>query len=337
MERSGQLRPGVRDARHRPPGGLRRRSRSLAQAWDKFRWGARVVGVGPALAGGARLVLLRLGRRERARVRLRSGATIGFDVASQLPPALVMFRTLIDPEFRFLSEVADPDWVVVDVGAAIGQFSVFAARLPVGEVHAFEPSSGNVSSLRRNLEDNRLGDRVHVHQVALSDRVGEQSFATQGNSYLSRLDRPDPEGQASELVAVRTLTDEVERLGLSRVSVLKVNVAGYEPEVLGGATALLARGAASILVLLIGERSIPWYRQCRAWGYRFFFYSPDDRVLHEVEDLTLSALERPPWPARHVIAIHADSLAGLGLATAGISLRTSDHDGPCGAQRASAR
>ncbi|WP_134742393.1 FkbM family methyltransferase [Nocardioides sp. 503] len=337
MEWSGRLRRPLRDARHLLPRAGRHGLRRVWQAWDKFRWGARVVGFWPAVAGGVRLARLRLGRRERAHVRLRSGASISFDVASQLPPALVMFRTLIDPEFPLLSEIAEPDWLVVDVGAAIGQFSVFAAGLPVAEVHAFEPSGANISSLRRNLADNRLGDRVHVHQVALSDRVGEQAFVTQGNSYLSRLDRPVPGAWSSELVAVRTLTDEVARLGLPRISVLKINVAGYEPEVLSGAAALLARGAASILVLLIGERSIPWYERCGEWGYRFFFYSPDQRVLHELEDLALSTLERPPWPARHVIGIHVDALATLDLAAAGISLRAADDRGAFGGQRASTR
>lgn len=316
---------------------MKRLVRPALHAWDKFRWGARVVGFWPAVAGGIRLARLRLGRRDRARVRLRSGATISFDVPSQVPPALVMFRTLIDPEFEFLSAIARPDWVVLDVGAAIGQFSVFAARLPVDVVHAFEPSTSNVSSLRRNIEDNHLDGRVHVHQLALSDRVGEQEFATQGNSYLSRLDQASTEGLSSELVAVRTLAGECERQGLTRISVLKVNVAGYEPEVLAGAVPLLSSGAVSILVLLIGERSVDWYRRCADWGYRFFFYQPDERVLREVADLELSTLEHPPWPARHVIAVHRDALAAGAVASVRVVLATPNDKDTAGAPSASAR
>lgn len=289
--------------------------------WHKFRWGARVVGFGPATVGVVRLLALRVGHRERAQVRLRSGATIGFDVPSQVPPALVMFRTLIDPEFRFLAEVARPDWVVVDVGAAIGQFSIFSAGLPVGVVHAFEPSGSNVASLRRNVADNGLGGRVETHQVALSTWVGMQEFATQGNTYLSRLDQTVPGALASETVPVRTLAGECERLGIARVSVLKVNVAGYEPEVLGGAVPLLQSGAVSILVLLIGERSVEWYERCSEWGYRFFFYEPDARVLQEVADLRLATLQHPPWPARHVIAVHESTLASADLAAVRVALR----------------
>jgi FkbM family methyltransferase len=285
-----------------------RLARRAVQAWHKFRWGVRVVGFWPAAAGALRLAWLRLDRSERAEVRLRSGATIGFDVPSQVPPALVMFRTLIDPEFPLLTEIAEPDWVVLDVGAAIGQFSVFAGRLPVAVVHAYEPSSSNIASLQRNIAANGLTDRTRIHQVALSDSEGEQQFATQGNAYLSRLDTGSTSPLESERVPVRTLAGECERLGLDRISVLKVNVAGYEPEVLAGAVPLLASGSVEILVMLIGERSIPWYRRCADWGYRFFFYDPSGRVLHELADLDLDTLEHPPWPARHVIAVHRDAL-----------------------------
>ena len=41
----------------------------------------------------------------------------------------------------------------------------------------------------------------------------------------------------TELVSVRTLTADFQRLGLDHVSVLKINVAGYEPQVIEGAAA----------------------------------------------------------------------------------------------------
>jgi len=276
------------------------------QGWHKLRWGARAVGVVPALGGALRLARIRRGDPRWSAVTLRSGAVLGFEVPSQVPTALVVFRDLIDPEFAFLAAVARPDWTVVDVGAAIGQFSVFAGRLPVAAVHAYEPSGANRSSMARNLDRNALSGRVEIHAVALSDHTGEAAFETAGNTYLSRLDRHPATSGAHEVVAVRTLTDEVQRLGLERISVLKVNVAGYEPEVLAGAAPLLAAGAVDILVLLIGTRSIPWYARCEEWGYDFYFFHPEHRVLHRIRSLDETSLQRPPWPARHVIGIRRD-------------------------------
>lgn len=320
-----------------PLSGLRLLAARAGHGWHKFRWGASVVGFGPAAAGVVRLALLRLGTKERASVRLRSGATIAFDVPSQVPPALVMFRTLIDPEFRFLAELAEPDWVVVDVGAAIGQFSLFAAQLPGRVVHAFEPSGPNIASLERNIAQNGLTARVRIHQAALADWDGEQQFTTQGNTYLSRPDHAAVSALATETVPVHTLTDECARLGLEKIAVLKINVAGYEPEVLAGAMPMLANGTVSILILLIGERSLGWYRRCASWGYRFFFYEPDARTLHEVADLELSALEHPPSPARHVLAVHRDALTSDRFVSSRIVLRPAHEPDPAGDAHAAAR
>src|SRR3970040_2142325 len=111
-------------------------SRCLAGA-DKIRWGARAVGWLATIIGSFCLARLKLVRPARAEVRLRqTGATMTFNYPKQLVPALVVFGDLIDPEYAFLREVARPDWIFLDVGAAIGQFTVFAAGGVGGWVHA---------------------------------------------------------------------------------------------------------------------------------------------------------------------------------------------------------
>src|SRR5690606_37801109 len=161
----------------------------------------------------------------RSEVRLRSGSVVEFDYPSQFPPVLVMFGDLIDPEFAFLREVAEQDWTVADVGAAIGQFSLFAASLPGALVHAFEPSSRNVATLERNLARNGLAGRVVVHRLALSSADGEASFETTPQTWMSRLS-PAP-GPGTEAVPVRRLSGIMDELAIGRLSVLKINVAGF--------------------------------------------------------------------------------------------------------------
>jgi len=275
---------------------------------DKLRWGVRVTGWPAALMGGLRLALLKLTKPSTAEVRLReSGASLAFAYPSQLVPALVVFGDLIDPEYPFLESVAQPGWTFLDVGAAIGQFTVFAAFSTRGSVHAFEPSSDNIATLQHNIERNGIGDRVTIHRLALADRSGEADFATAKNAFMSRLDAIGA-GTGSRVV-VDTLTNVVDRLGIAHVSVLKINVAGFEPEVIAGARTVLARGFADVLVLLIGRRSYGAYRDLSALGYRFFFFHPRERRLHEVSSLDDDGLIRNrPWPARHVLGIWSDAL-----------------------------
>jgi FkbM family methyltransferase len=278
-------------------------------AADKLVWGARVVGVRRTVIGLGRLVSLRLRRPPRAMVRLSSGAVMEFAVPGQVAPALVLFQDLIDPEFALLTELSRPEWVVLDVGAAIGQFSIFAARLPSAVVHAFEPSPANLTTLAGNLARNAVSDRVVVHPVAVGEFEGDASFSTADNAYMSGLVTDPGDSGARVTVAVRRLTALVDELGLDRVDVLKINVAGYEPGVLAGAEPFLRAGRADVLVLLIGDASVEWYERCADWGYRFFFYHPKQGRLLPVTSFDVHTLRHPAWPARHLIGVHADAIS----------------------------
>lgn len=271
------------------------------RAAAKLRWGVKVVGPVAAARGLFRLAGLLVRRPAEGIVRLKSGPVLGFSHPRQMVPALVAFGDYIDPEMAFLRRISRPDWIVLDVGAAIGQFSVFAAMLPTAHVYAFEPSSDNIATLRSNLRRNRVADHVTVAQMALSDSDSETMFPTLENPFLSRLDRLD-ESVSGELVAVRTLSRTVAALGLEHVACLKINVAGFEAEVLEGSAAFLARQGADVLVILISEGSAPWFSKIAALGYRFFYFHPPRNTLYEVEDLDDVSHERP-WPARHLIGV----------------------------------
>jgi FkbM family methyltransferase len=274
---------------------------------EKLRWGLRVVGFMATARGFTRWLKIVLWRPQQAEVRVTSGFTLEFQYPSQFPAALVMFGDLIDPEFAFLRQISRTNWIVADVGAAIGQFTIFAAKLPCAVVHAFEPSGANIAMLNRNLYRNAVHDRVRVHQFALSNANGEARFVTTGPAWVSQL-RPDA-SQGGEVVSVRTLTGELQRLHIDRLQILKINVAGFEPEVLEGGMPLFIEGKVDILILLLGLRSLKWYAEIASYGYRFFYYHPLEHSLYEVTSFTESAvLDHRPWPARHIIGIHSSGL-----------------------------
>jgi FkbM family methyltransferase len=62
---------------------------------------------------------------------------------------------------------------VFDIGAHIGSFAMNVAALhPQSRVECFEPSAETARYLRRNVEQNDLGARINVHEVALADKEG---------------------------------------------------------------------------------------------------------------------------------------------------------------------
>jgi FkbM family methyltransferase len=235
---------------------------------------------------------------------LRSGQILEFAFPSQVPTALLTFGDFIDPEFAFLRKIHRPGWVVADVGAAIGQFTLFAATLPSTKVHAFEPSSANIAALVRNIDRNGVHDKVAIHRIAYSNIESEAYFQTTASTWLSGLSE-----NGTEAVSVRTLSADFGRLGLDHVSILKINVAGFEPQVIEGAEAFLSRGGADVLIMLLGIESLPWYAKLATYGYRFFYYHPVQTFLYEVTSFDENAvLSHRPWPARNIIAIHRSVL-----------------------------
>ncbi len=278
-------------------------------ALDKLRLGVRVVGPAAALHGFWQLMTLAVTRPPTARVALRGGLHLDFDYPSQLAPSLVMFGDVIDPEFAMLSDLSPTDWTFIDVGAAIGQFSLFAGLMPQADVHAFEPSDANIRSLVHNIELNGLSERVHVHRIALSNHTGEAHFPTASRTYLSRLDFVGPATISNESVPVRRLDEQLSGLGIEHVNVMKVNVAGAEPEVLDGASGYLSSGRVDIVILLMGESSIPWYARLRAQNFRLGFYHPGNRTFHTVNIVDEGLFQAMPWPARHVLAVSEGAIS----------------------------
>lgn len=280
---------------------------------DKLSWGLRAAGPFATAAGLGRFMKIWLTRPTQSQMRLRSGAVLEFDYPGQFPPTLVLFGDFIDPEFPFLRLVAKPHWQVVDVGAAIGQFSMFAAVcLPDARVEAFEPSGVNVATLKRNIGRNGVEARVAVHQMALSSRKDTARFATTPKTWMSQLLDASSTSVDSELVAVDTLDAVAAELPLGHIHLLKINVAGFEPQVLEGAMATLRAGRVDVMVLLLGLASLPHYAAIAELGYRFFYYHPRQRSLFEVtrfdEDGVLS---HRPWPARHILAIRDAAVGEL--------------------------
>jgi hypothetical protein len=80
------------------------------------------------------------------------------------------------------------------------------------------------------------------------------------------------------------------RLSIQHAAVLKINAAGFEPSVNRGARIFLARGGADVLILLIGRESYDASCDLATIGYRFFFYHPGERRLHEVSSLNDAGL-----------------------------------------------
>jgi FkbM family methyltransferase len=151
-----------------------------------------------------------------------------------------------------LKQTITPGAVVLDVGANVGVSAMMMARWcgPEGHIHAFEPSPSPKQLLTEHLRMNGLSDRVTVCASALSDAEGTTTFYASGISGKSALSDVNI-GQSSEQVQVPVTTiDAYCRAKNIKPSLIKIDVEGFEFNVLNGARNTLKEVRPSILVEL---------------------------------------------------------------------------------------
>ena len=192
------------------------------------------------------LLLFPLRRRlppHRQQLDLASGASL---LATPDDPLLDMFDEVYVHRMylpRSWNGVAAP--TVVDVGANIGVFTVWAAReLGAGRIVAVEPAPDTARQLRHNVAVNHLGD-VAVVEAALGGERRQAMLYRRGPAVMNTLFQRDLYGSRFETgarVRVLTLDDVFERCNIERCNLLKLDCEGAEYEALYGASPdLLAR------------------------------------------------------------------------------------------------
>jgi FkbM family methyltransferase len=149
-------------------------------------------------------------------------------------------------EVRLLPHLVDPNRVSIDVGANKGVYTYFLARRS-RRVFAFEPNPKIFAVLRRNL---RTTAAAVLSPLALSDRAGTAVLRVpkQGRGYSnqgSSLSAVKVRGDYRE-VAVQTA--RLDDLAIADVGFMKIDVEGFESEVLRGARATIARDRPVLLI-----------------------------------------------------------------------------------------
>jgi FkbM family methyltransferase len=142
-----------------------------------------------------------------------------------------------------------PPGIVVDVGANLGWHTLHAAQHPnVEAVAAFEPDLFNASLLDRSLSKNNV-DKVIVIVSAVGTENGVGRFFRYRNSNYGRHTLITDYGYGSRSVPVVNLDVALSNLGFQDrpISVIKIDVEGYEPAVIGGAASSLTRAEAVII------------------------------------------------------------------------------------------
>lgn len=137
-------------------------------------------------------------------------------------------------EFRLIRQVLRPGGVMVDVGANAGAYSFWADRCMDGKgrVLAVEPDPEMRRRLAFNLATNGTTG-IAVYPVALSDREGTAILQVNPGARGTNTLEASVRGKETITVPVTTLTTLLADAGVTSVDVLKLDIEGHEPTVLG--------------------------------------------------------------------------------------------------------
>ena len=146
---------------------------------------------------------------------------------------------------------------VLDIGANVGVYSLYAGKRGDLEVLAFEPSPNTYAALCANIAENNL-DRVHAFCIALGDRSGlgtlNMSRSYPSSVYNAFEQDVDMTGKALSIERKQSAVgisadDLIEIFGAALPNYIKLDVDSTEVAILRGAARLLR--SASLLSLAI--------------------------------------------------------------------------------------
>lgn len=137
---------------------------------------------------------------------------------------------------RHLQTILSPSTIALDIGANIGYYALQEARI-AEHVYAIEPDPDNFDLLERNVNLNRYHN-ITTYPYAIGDRTGEMGFTHARASNWHRIARQNEAGDFK--VPMLTLDDFLDHK-YGRVNLVRMDVEGYECNILLGAKKLLTQ------------------------------------------------------------------------------------------------
>lgn len=173
---------------------------------------------------------------------------------------------VLDPDtVAWLDTYVQPNDVLYDIGAGIGEYSLIAAAHRNALAVAFEPGYATYKRLCEYvlLNDCRrsvvplpiaLGDRTGLLELEYTDTAGEERHRLKANSW--RRGPYDAESRYVQPVCAERLDDVIERYGLPRPAHIRIHVPRSVDDVVRGAADTLRDPAVQSVLVVAPRREV---------------------------------------------------------------------------------
>lgn len=190
-------------------------------------------------------------------VSLRSGERIEVPLNDFIGRTIYYFGDF-DPKISWICRrILRPGDTAIDIGANMGVISIAMAGAvgSSGVVHAFEPQPNLAGGLISSAALNNFA-HLHVHQIALGEEDGVlELFVPGANSGSASLIRRHGDGDTVKVI-VRKGTPFFDRLNLTSIRLMKIDVEGFENSVFTGAADFLTRKPADAIIFEANDHTV---------------------------------------------------------------------------------
>jgi len=200
-------------------------------------------------------------------------------------------------ESRLIERAVRPSSINFDVGANVGAFTLAIAKAcSTADVYSFEPAPTTFERLRRNVEANHAAN-VHLRRTAMGSQLGRALFQVDpGSPATNRFKTPDAPSHQCLEVDVQTIDATLHQAEDRHLGLLKIDVEGFECDVLVGATDSIRKNRwAAVLIEIcpsnlyrIGRSITDLVAVCTSLGCSLFELTVDGQKGRE---LTVNELE----------------------------------------------
>ena len=156
---------------------------------------------------------------------------------------IIKNNKIYEPETtKFICKTLHDNFNCIDIGANNGYYTILMSILgaPNTSVYSYEPMPDSYKLLLDNVKGR---NNVHTFNVALSSVIGsmELNFETEADGTASGIKLPSHRNRIK--VPVTTLDRELidkSSISISKPTLIKIDVEGFEPEVISGGRKLLS-------------------------------------------------------------------------------------------------
>ncbi len=160
-------------------------------------------------------------------------------------------------DMHFLMRYVSKHDSFVDVGANSGIYTILAGKVLDIPTISFEPIKSTFSRLLQNVKINKIEDRVTLFNIGLSNQIDTLKFTSNLDATNHVSTNLTELGSGEEFVNVDTIDNILMRKNF-KPTIMKIDVEGFEKEVLSGGYNLLQSQELRVILIELNDSGIKY-------------------------------------------------------------------------------